>query len=186
MTLDFTKRRKTVKKPPMTRWQRRSLIGLFTLAAFVVYSLTATTVVLNGTTSLPHNGYLMVTWPKVIRRGSFIAFDAPPEFAAAFDNMVFVKEVVGVAGDQVETSDAGVCVNDTCRRPQLNMQAGGYGPLEPHVIPTGKVVAFGEAPNSLDSRYAAIGDIDISRILAVGYPIPIPHWKELGTWLGTF
>lgn len=185
MNLDFTKGRKNPVRAPLSKWQKRLLIGGLTFAALTFYALSAVTVVINGTTSLPHTGYVMVTWPQIMREGVYVAFEAPEDFAEVFDNLVFVKRVVGLPGDAVEGTATQVCVKDQCRRLQPEMIAAGYMALQPHIIPAGKVVAFGEASDSLDSRYAAIGDVDARNIVAVGYPINLPHWKDLGSWLGT-
>ena len=183
MSLDFTRAK---ARPKLKRWQLWFLgIGL-TLSAVVFYLLSATTIVLNGTSSLPHSGYFMVTWPQILRPGIYVAFEAPDEIAAAFDDLVFVKRVAAMPGDEVLSSPSRVCVNGECRDLLPEMIDAGYLPLHSHVVPPGKVVAFGEAVDSLDSRYAAIGDVDASTIVAVGYPIRIPHWKEIGAWLGTF
>lgn len=185
MNLDFTTNKRQTR-PPLRKWQRRLLLCGVTLALLTFYALSAVTVVINGTTSLPHTGYVMVTWPQIIREGVYVAFEAPDDFAEAFEDLVFVKRVVGLPGDAVEGTSTRVCVKDECRALQPEMIAAGYIALKPHVIPPGKVVAFGEAGDSLDSRYAAFGDVDARNIVAVGYPIKLPHWKELGSWLGTF
>ena len=183
MSLGF---RNAKVKPKLKRWQVWLLgIGL-TLSTFIFYLLSATTIVLNGTSSLPHSGYFMVTWPQILRPGIYVAFEAPDEIATAFDDLVFVKRVAAMPGDVVLSSPDRVCVNGECRDLLPEMIEAGYLSLHSHVVPPGKVVAFGEAVDSLDSRYAAIGDVDRANIVAVGYPIRIPHWKEIGQWLGTF
>lgn len=186
MTLDFTKGRKKVTRPPLTKWQNRFLIAGVTFAALAFYGLSAITIVINGTTSLPHTGYVMVTWPQIVREGVYVAFKAPDDFAEAFQDLVFIKQIVGLPGDAVEGTASQVCVKSECRQLQPKMIAAGYTALPTHVVPDGKVVAFGHTSDSLDSRYAAIGDVDTRDIVAVGYPVNLPHWKELGSWLGTF
>lgn len=183
MSLDFTRGRKPRK--PMTRWQRRLILVALTLTAVIYYMLSAVTIVLNGTTSLPHSGYLMITWPKVMTPGIYVAFDAPSEIAGAFDDLVFVKRVVGLPGDEVKSTEDTVCVNGDCRTLLPDMQTAGYTALQSHIIEPQQYVAFGDTDDSLDSRYAAIGAIEPPQIVAVGYPIKIPHWKEVGAWLGT-
>ncbi len=184
MTLDFTKGKKT--RQPLKRWHWIAITFVALLSVCVFYMLSATRVVVNGTTSLPHNGYLMVTWPKMVRIDSYVAFDAPDEISDKFEHLVFIKRVVGVPGDLVTSNDGRVCVNAECRTLLPEMAANGYAALPAHVLPAGQFAAFGDASDSLDSRYAAIGTVKRSQIVAVGYPISMPHWKELGTWLGTF
>ncbi|MDG1430022.1 MAG: hypothetical protein P8Q23_00510, partial [Paracoccaceae bacterium] len=51
------------------------LLGGFVLVGF--YTLSAGTLVINGTSSLPHSGYVMLRWPIVPLKGSYIAFRTP-------------------------------------------------------------------------------------------------------------
>lgn len=184
MSLDLTRPAKD--RRPLTKPQKWVLGLMLAVMALVFYLLSAVTIVINGTTSLPHTAYVMVTWPKIIRPGIYAAFEAPMEIAGAFDNLAFVKRVVGMSGDEVRGGSTRVCVNHVCRDLQPAMIEAGYGPLPSQAIPPETVVVFGDTTDSLDSRYGAIGTIAESDVLAVGYPIRLPHWKELGSWLGTF
>lgn len=157
--------------------------GLAVVVALGLYTRTQATLVLNGSDSLPHNGYLMFEWPKTAIKGSYVAFDAPEEFGNIFDGTVFVKRVEGVAGDIITASDEAVCVGQTCRTLDQRLVQKGWKAISYGVVPDGKVVVFGDSDNSLDSRYAAVGVVDIkSEIRASGFPLPIPRWKTLVGW----
>lgn len=156
------------------------LLGAFVLIGF--YTLTAGRLVLNGTSSLPHTGYLMVSWPILPLRGSYVAFRSPEVVDARFQSFPFVKRIVGVPGDVITSTDAQVCVAGECRVLLQNLTEQGLKPLAEGTVVADEFVVFGDAPDSLDSRYALIGTAARSDILAVGYPVPIPHWTEWTTW----
>lgn len=140
-------------------------------------------VVLNGSDSLPHHGYFMVTWPKVVWRGAYVAFDPPRDVADRFGGLFFVKEVVGLPGDRFRNTAREICVRNACWE-TATREGVPYAPLlASGEVPDGALIVLGETRESLDSRYAVIGTIDRAKVLAVGFPIPIPHWKELQTWL---
>lgn len=152
------------------------------LTASVFGSLALGDVVLNGSDSLPHNGYFMYRTTAFVPRGSYVHFPAPDDVAEQYRSLSFVKRVAGVAGDHVESSETQVCINDACRDLLPMMVTKGYAPLSSGPIPDGFVAVFGDADNSLDSRYATIGLISRDTINAVGFPIAIPHWKDLLAW----
>ena len=156
------------------------LLGCLVLIGF--YVLSSGRLVLNGTNSLPHSGYFMVSWPILPLRGSYVAFRSPEVVDARFQSLPFVKRIVGLPGDQVITRSTEVCVEDSCRSLLQKLVEQGLKPLLDGPIADGQYVVFGDAPDSLDSRYALIGTVARSDILAVGYPVPIPHWTEWHAW----
>lgn len=168
----------------MMSFGKSFLVGSALSFGVVVFgSLAMGDVVLNGSTSLPHNGYFMYRTSAFIPRGSYVHFPAPDGVADAYKDLSFVKRVVGRSGDVIETIDAQVCINATCRDLLPSMVDQGYAPLSSGHIPDGFVAVFGDAANSLDSRYATLGLVGIDDVSAVGFPITIPHWKDLRTWL---
>jgi len=168
-------------KPNKVR--NKVLIGLFAPVFFgTLYGLAFGSVVLNGTTSLPHNAYFMVRWPLIITSGSYVAFEAPEVVGERFQAYSFVKRVVGVPGDTVQVSGYQVCVKEDCRTLQESLVEKGIEPISPMTLEAGQYLVFGDAPDSLDSRYALIGAIPHEKIEAVGFPIPFPHWKEIQAW----
>jgi conjugal transfer pilin signal peptidase TrbI len=168
----------------MIGMQRKILAGLLSgvvLSGF--YVLSTGSLVLNGTSSLPHTGYVMLRWPIVPLRGSYVAFQAPEAVDSRFQHFPFIKRVVGLPGDEIRTDGTEVCIKDTCRNLLPKLVDQGLNPLPDGPITDDHYVVFGDAPESLDSRYALIGTVAKSDILAVGFPVPIPHWTELSTWL---
>jgi type IV secretory pathway protease TraF len=160
-------------------------IGLGLLGGFVLlgfYTLSAGTLVINGTSSLPHSGYFMLRWPIVPLKGSYVAFRTPEAVDDRFQNFPFVKRIAGRPGDEITSTDTRVCVAGDCKSLLGDLTDKGLRPLPSGKIGDGQFAVFGDAPDSLDSRYALIGTIAKSDILAVGFPVPIPHWTELSTW----
>lgn len=156
------------------------ILGGFVTFGF--YLLSAGSLVLNGTSSLPHNGYLMLRWPIVPLKGSYIAFHAPEAVDARFQDFPFIKRVVGIPGDVITSKSEAVCVASDCRALLPSLSARGLQPLSEGRVAENHYVVFGDAVDSLDSRYALIGTVARQDILAVGFPVPIPHWTELRTW----
>lgn len=141
-------------------------------------------IVLNGSDSLPHNAYYMLKAPLIVARGTYVAFDPPAIVAEKFEELTFVKRVVGRPGDLVVTENNQVCVGAECRDLHEDALSAGYLPLESGIIPDNEYVVFGDSPDSLDSRYRAIGTIKRAKITAAGLPLAFPHWKKVQQWLG--
>ncbi|WP_424753226.1 S26 family signal peptidase [Methylobacterium sp.] len=140
---------------------------------------------LNGSGSLPENAFLLWTWPKVIRPGVVIAADPPEAVRDRFEGVYFMKRVVGVAGDVIRhDADGAVCVRARCF-PPLMVEGRPFAPALPEgVIPEGAVAAFGDSPDSLDSRYAIIGLFPVAQVQAVGFGASfVPHWTVIAKWL---
>ncbi|AVX06012.1 hypothetical protein MXMO3_03509 (plasmid) [Maritalea myrionectae] len=156
-------------------------------AIFAVLGLAAmiighTSIVINGTNSLPHNGYIMWRTPHLLQTGRYVAFDTPEILKNKFEGISFVKRVVGMPGDTISSDSASVCINGQCRELQKELVEAGYRELPSGPIPEGYIAVFGDAINSLDSRYEVIGLISVSKVQAVGWPLKLPHWKELKQW----
>lgn len=170
--------------PARSGWGRVALVAclsLFIVAGF--FTLAFGRFVLNGTASLPHHGYLMWSWPNLPVRGAYVAFAAPKAVDQRFQNFSFVKRIVGLPGDLVKVKGATVCVEADCRTLLPELLERGLMPLAAGPVPEGSLVVFGDAPDSLDSRYGRVGFIAMDSIEAMGFPIPSPHWKELRRWL---
>ena len=150
----------------------------------VFYVATFGQLVLNGTQSLPHTAYFMVTWPKTIAHGSYVTFAPPAALRDAFDGTKFVKRVHGLPGDVIEKEELAVCVRGNCRALKASVVARGYGAIASDVVPEHHVLVFGDSQDSLDSRYDIVGTIPQAAIEAVGWPVRFPHWKEIAAWLG--
>lgn len=159
-----------------------TLIMSFSVSIAVLFANSS--VVWNGTNSLPHNGYFMVNANKYVPKGSFVAFNPPKKIKQKYPGVAFVKRVVGGPGDEIKTDGVRVCVNDECRYLQEELVTAGYPPLQSGIIPENRYVVFGDSPDSLDSRYDFIGLLPQGEIIATGYPIPIPNWKEVRKWFG--
>ncbi|MDH2328351.1 S26 family signal peptidase [Cereibacter sp. SYSU M97828] len=159
--------------------------SLFVVTGF--WALNTVRINLNGSSSLPHNAYVMWGWPKTIWHGAIIAAEPPAVYAERFEGFYFTKQVLGLPGDVITHDDAGnVCVHGTCF--EIAQRDGKpFAPaLAEGVIPDGMYAAFGTSADSLDSRYANIGLFARDKIAAVGFGTnAIPHWKELKAWADT-
>lgn len=155
------------------------------VCAVLFYGATAPRLVLNGTDSLPHTGYFMLAYPKVLWTGAYVAVTPPEALADQFHpDAKFVKRLVGQGGDRVASSGAEVCIETTFRALDPNLDAQVFRPLASGPIPEGQIAIFGDSADSLDSRYALIGLFDRQEVAAVGWPINIPHWTRLARWFG--
>lgn len=172
----FTQRRRL----PLWRKVAAVFVGVITLTGF--YILAFGSVALNGTSSLPHNGYVMTRWPILPWRGAYVSFEAPDGLIEEAEGFSFIKRVAGLPGDVVSVEGQEVCVHGACRLLLTDLVDRGITAIEAGVIPEDSFLVFGDAENSLDSRYARIGLIDRARIEAIGIPAPIPHWKEIHAW----
>ncbi len=170
-------------KPPIGKW-RTALIVMLVVAGLAFcalgYLLSSFALVLNGSKSLPHNAYAMVTYPKVMSQGIYAAFNPPAHFDRGHP---FIKQVIGVPGDVIEHRNGLVCVNNQCLKPQGH--TAPFIEMTPMgVIGKGQYFVAGDTDDSLDSRYASLGLVSKDSVRAVGYPIAnFPHWKEWLAWL---
>ncbi|MES0864799.1 S26 family signal peptidase [Ruegeria sp. SCPT10] len=149
------------------------------------YALAFVRIGVNASESLNSNGFVMVTWPKPIWHGAIVSARMPDVLAAKFDgkDLLFTKRVVGMPGDPVVTNGNSVCINSNCVTAQIKDGQAVSPVWTASSVPAGHVALFGETQDSLDSRYAVIGGIDISTIEAVGIAIPFPHWTQLQEWI---
>ena len=168
----------------MTRRGQSIVLGVTGLVTAALFFLLAEgTLVLNGSTSLSHTGYIMLRWPQMLSRGVYVAFAPPARLADHFEGVSFIKRIVGVAGDRVVSDGARVCIAGTCRELLPDLRADGVLALEVGVIPEGFIAVFGDSPDSLDSRYAVVGLVPTTDVQAAGIPVPMPHWREVQSWL---
>ena len=153
------------------------------LVAAVTYAAANLSLALNGTTSLPHNGYAMLRSPLILKHGAIVAFNTPEVVEEQFPNVSFIKRLVGKPGDEITSSAEEVCVNAECRKLEPLLVEKGFDPLPSGVVPEGSYVMFGDSADSLDSRYAIIGLVKREDIIAAGVPISVPRWQEIDAWL---
>lgn len=180
-------RREGEPAAPASQGLRRWLIGgALVVVALGYAALADLQLTLNGSESLPEAAYLQWHWPKFLWRGAVVAIPPPALFGAAFEGFSIVKRVGGLPGDPIRNFGDRVCVAGTCYPAEMRHGHPFADLLPSGEIPPGMVAIFGEAPNSLDSRYARFGLVPISKIEAVGLPLPgFPRWQRIAAWLGT-
>jgi conjugative transfer signal peptidase TraF len=136
-----------------------SLLVLSGLAVFAIAAKSAG-IVLNVTGSMPAMVYRLGHG----ERGSLVSFCSPishPSIGRGScpdGSMPLIKRVVGVAGDRVTASDAGIEVNGQPVPNSRPMDLYSKGSALPHlrgvfILKQGEIWVAGEHPNSFDSRY---------------------------------
>lgn len=174
-------RRTKPRRLPLWRKALAAVLAGVGIGGFII--LSQGSVVLNGTQSLNHTGYLMLRWPQAQVRGAYAAFPAPEALSEQFSGFSFVKRIVGLPGDRVTHVGDEVCVRRVCRKLVRKVVERGFGPTEEGVIPPGFLFVVGDAEDSLDSRYGIVGLVAADKIEAVGVPAPLPRWQEIRTWM---
>ena len=137
-------------------------------------------VVWNETSSIDRNGFLVSKWIKTPWRGAYVAFDIPPELDEICPFCeVMVKRVIGLPGDEISYFPNAIEVGG--QRFELSPEAQEFG-LSPAsigaVVPPGHVLAFGDTPGSIDSRYSSVGAVPL-KDAALGFSAPLPSQKSL-------
>ena len=144
-----------------------SLLVLSVLAVLAIAAKSAG-IVLNVTGSMPAMVYRLGNG----ERGSMVSFCSPISHqsighgSCPDDSMPLIKRAVGVAGDLVAITDAGIDINwrpvQNSRPLDLDTKASAL----PHLrgsfsLRQGEIWVAGERPNSFDSRY--FGPVKISK-----------------------
>ncbi len=172
-------------------YARKALFWLAcaTVAALVVI-IVFFEVVWNETTSIKSNGFLVSKWITTPWRGAYVAFDIPAELDTVCGFCeVMVKRVIGLPGDEITYFATAIEVGG--QRFELSPEAQELG-LSPArigaVVPAGHVLAFGDTPTSIDSRYSIVGAVSLQSS-ALGFSAPLPSKTRLRTiaeFFGTF
>ena len=135
------------------------LLAFFGMLSFAI-AAKSLGIVLNVTGSMPDMVYKLGRG----ERGSMAAFCAPishPSIgrgACPDGSMPLIKRVVGVAGDQVTATDAGIQINGQPIPNSKPIDLDTKGSALPHLrgffrLKVGEIWTAGEHENSFDSRY---------------------------------
>ncbi len=126
---------------------------------------------INSTESLPHTIYLLQK-NKIPKRGDIVSFQKDTQGVLSTETQ-FIKQIIGIAGDTVNYEKDKVFLNHqyvgqlkTKSKEGKTLFAGYEGE-----IPSGFLFVYTPHPDSFDSRYAQIGLIHESEIIAVAYPL---------------
>lgn len=141
-----------------------SALGLWASTAWVSYTLNATNS-LPGTLYVIHKG-------ATVKRGDLVAYrwHGGATYPAG---TIFIKRVMGEAGDMVRTNDGRYWINDTYIGIAKPHSKAGV-PLtaaQPGVIPDGELFVATPHPDSLDSRYALSGNVKHADIVGRAYEV---------------
>jgi conjugal transfer pilin signal peptidase TrbI len=161
------------------RWLLRMLYAMGVVALAVALCRPFFTIGINLDHSLPGHVFL-IHKGEMPERGQLVAFrfqGFPPYFPAG---ATFVKILAGMPGDEVRAEDAG-CIEYRAHTRTFVMVIGcakaktrdghplNLGPVGE--IPQGRYAVAGTHPDSLDSRYAAVGWIRRDQIIGRAYRI---------------
>ena len=137
-------------------------VSLLAVCALAIFALSAKSlgIVLNVTGSMPDWVYQLGHGEK----GSMIAFCPPishPSIghgSCPDGSMPLIKTVVGVAGDRVSATNAGIEINGQPVPNSKPLDLDTQGSALPHLrgffrLKEGEIWTAGEHPNSFDSRY---------------------------------
>lgn len=133
-------------------------------------------VLFNWTPSLPYHVALMQYGRTSVRRGDLVVFafggDAQRQYPG-LRGQPFFKQVRGVPGDVVTVDGRQVFVNGE----EVGMakthahDRHPLSPIDPVVIPAGRLYVQGSSPDSFDSRYRESGLVSDDQVVAVVVPI---------------
>lgn len=154
--------------------------GLIGFGCACILVLDRTDIVMNATHSLDEPAYLVVDTPIFLAEGALVAAEMPEVLADRFGEHLFVKRLGGLPGDLITLDEAGApCVNGICY-PIATKDGQPIGtPIRAGAIPEGHYALFGTAPESLDSRYMAIGLFSEEELRGRGWPLPfMPDWRS--------
>lgn len=123
---------------------------------------------------LPWRLYLVELAPEIrpYQRGDLVVFRAPPEMGERFKGKVIVKQVAGVAGDQVQVKNDVPHLNGKRLRTldllgRLELPSGSFDREE--TVKVGELFVIGTEPRANDSRYW--GNLKEEHVFARATPI---------------
>ena len=172
---------KTSPAPFKPSWFRKTFgYGLIGIGCFSILVLDRTDIVMNATHSLHEPAFLMVDTPILLTRGSVVASEMPEVLKETFGEFTFVKRIGGLPGDEITLDESGnPCIQEVCFPPFLKDGKPVGALIEAGFIPEGHYALFGTEPDSLDSRYQAIGFVPHEKLVGRGWALPMmPDWRE--------
>ena len=127
---------------------------------------------INVSISLPGHLYL-IERNALPERGDYVAFNYGSDFLYPKGTR-FLKRVMGVAGDTVQSDAHHFTVNGQAVGVALSTTSAGM-PIEEDAfrgaIPSGRYYVMADHPLSLDSRYAAVGLVNNSQIIGRAFEL---------------
>lgn len=152
-------------------------IWVLALVRVFVHHVPLVPILFNWTPSLPYHVAVVDYRASSVSRGDLVvyAFGGPAASNAypGLRRQAFFKRVAGVAGDVVTVHGRDVFVNGVhCGRARTHtFDRRALSPIEPGVIPPGKVYVMGTGAHSFDSRYREAGLVDVASVAAVVRPV---------------
>lgn len=162
-------------------WARQPGVLPFVLA-FILMGLMLTAsayalspwyeLLVNRSNSLPQTLFLLDK-TRAPRCGEYTAFDMPNS-ARFYRGSRMIKHIRGCAGDRVNIEGQTVFVHGEPVGVAMRRSSKGryvLQPINPVIIPPGKVYLSATHPQSYDSRYASFGLRDVNELLGTARPL---------------
>lgn len=113
--------------------------------------------------------YKMAYHSKMPKKGDVVVFETEEEVAGAEEGeKLFIKRVIGLPGDVIDIHDGQVYINgekDDQGYTRDGVTDEPDGDLKAHKVPEGTIFCLGDNRlNSMDSRYAGVGDVSMERV----------------------
>ena len=149
------------------------LLGTICLGVTALIGLQFYALSWNFSPSVPYTLFLVTKGAVPTHKGEFVVFKFPGKnFFKPEDR--FVKKVVGMVGDRVETQGRDVFVNGEkiATAKEKSMQGVPLAALDyDGLIPANKLFVLGMSKDSYDSRYQDVGLVDEARVVGTAIPI---------------
>ncbi len=135
---------------------------------------------LNLTESLPQRLFLIDRRDTSIVKDAYVAFRFPATtrpYGLIPEGLTAIKIIKGVAGDNVTHINSEgktlLAINAKLLSPIKSVSRAGRSLIaaSPGVIPEGFIFVYTPHPDSLDSRYAEPGLIELKRVIGRAYPL---------------
>ncbi|MGB0906888.1 MAG: S26 family signal peptidase [Maricaulaceae bacterium] len=147
------------------------IMAVLFLAAFLLFQLNPYRLKLTKTQSVDYSVFLLTDSDgSRIERDQYIAILAPNNPSAGVE---YVKQVVGLPGDEIKTQGRDVYVNGVLRGKAKTHSLKGreLEMISAGIIPEGFIYVFADHKDSYDSRYKEIGLVPLKLVTASARPV---------------
>lgn len=130
----------------------------------LIFITDTTSLLISPSKSLPQRVFLLVKGTHA-HKGQLAAIQGHP--TAYFGDVMYTKQIQGVAGDRIENRKGCIVINGKKLFPLQTHTTKGQPltPLKAQIIPKGYVFVGGSHPSSFDSRYQEFGLVAQQHIL---------------------
>lgn len=153
-------------------WLARSLAFAIAFGLLLVWSQRYVQLAVNTDVSLPDIALVLILKNEHPVLGQYVAYTAAGN-GYKNDDVVYFKIVAGMPGDIVDVQEGDVFVGARYIGVAKRTTTDGrpLSPIAPGRIPAGYLFAAGVHVDSFDSRYAAVGLVDLRNV--IGRVVPL-------------